>query len=347
MKVGFIEIKKYSNVSQKVLSNDYFCYFSKFFDVVKLEQSCDNLEEWFKEVTRNRIEYIFLNDWPNPELFRHRTENRIDVNFIILPYVFIPWIERYKEIMRYVGSKDIVIAHSKFLENAFKSLSDKFTLFRMPIPIDCTLFNIVKSKKKSGLDIVFCGRMLPYKGLDILLIALNKIKDKYFFKLHIISEIENQDYMKKFKNIDFNFYFSIKKLVSDFNLKSRVVFYGSLAENQNKKRDILSHADALVHLSTDEGETFGRVITEAFAAGLAVITTKWQALDELVTDYENGFLINIGKGKEIDVNEVSLAIEKLYDQKILSRMQSANILKAKKYDYRIHLKDLQKKLCQT
>jgi len=63
--------------------------------------------------------------------------------------------------------------------------------------------------------------------------------------------------------------------------------------------DTISSYDALVFPSYYPGEGHAGVIVEAMMAGLPIVTTKFNALPELISDGENGLLVSPRKPNEI------------------------------------------------
>jgi glycosyltransferase involved in cell wall biosynthesis len=79
----------------------------------------------------------------------------------------------------------------------------------------------------------------------------------------------------------------ITRIVEDSGYKERIIFTGHV-------HDVESHyslMDVCVHASI-EPEPFGLVITEAMARGVPVIASDLGAPREIITDGENGFLVN-------------------------------------------------------
>lgn len=336
-RLAFFKIDDYANVSHKIIDNDILRYFSEYFECEIIQNGASGaVEKVVEEATSKRVKYIFLNDVFDPtELFKYRSEKNIEINFIIYPYLFERWQPRFKSIVRYLWKDDVIIPFSKYLQKSVSLISSRYNTFYMPIPVDIKSYSSISHKNKE-LELVYCGRMVPEKGLLPLLETLI-IEDKGA-RLHIISPICGlRDTNEK------KYYCSVLQFIKDNNLEDRILFYGSLEDNQDKKKAIFSQSDVLVHLSTDTNETFGRVIIEAFAAGLAVITTDWQSLNELVVNGENGFLIKV-QDNIINPIDVKKAIEKLSSQDTLHKIRTNNKAKANQFDYRNNVQRFRKYL---
>ena len=125
------------------------------------------------------------------------------------------------------------------------------------------------------LRLLFVGRLVNQKGLDVLLKALAKMKGRVDWTLTIAGEGPLRDGLA----------LASRKL----GLSDRVVFRGWL------KRDhlpaVYEQADVFVLPSRDEG--MPNAMLEAMAAGLPVIGSKISGLDEVVIDGETGLLVPV------------------------------------------------------
>jgi glycosyltransferase involved in cell wall biosynthesis len=101
---------------------------------------------------------------------------------------------------------------------------------------------------------LFVGRLVPYKGLDVLLEALARVPEA---ELVIIGEGPLQS--------------SLTDQAASSGITGRVHFAGPM--DQTGVADHLSRARALVLPSVDASETFGLVQLEAMAAGVPVIAS--------------------------------------------------------------------------
>ncbi len=93
-----------------------------------------------------------------------------------------------------------------------------------------------------------------------------------------------------------------RKLAREFGILDRVTFTGWLDSVQ--VRDILESSDVLILPSHAEG--FPMSIVEAFAYGVAVISSPVGSIPEIVVDRENGLLVSAS-----DVDALERAIESL------------------------------------
>lgn len=112
------------------------------------------------------------------------------------------------------------------------------------------------SRIKPTLDgpFLFVGRLVPYKGLGVLLEALARVPGP---ELIIVGEGPLES--------------PLRSLVSSLALEGRVVFAGPM--DQSGVAQHLARARALVLPSLDASETFGLVQLEAMASGVPVIAS--------------------------------------------------------------------------
>ena len=147
--------------------------------------------------------------------------------------------------------------------------------------------NVVDYLKKEVPTVLFVGRLVYYKGLDILINAMSDIKAR----LWIIGTgpLERE----------------IKKLVAKLNLEKKVEFLGSL-----NQRDLVCYyhaCDMFVLPSIANSEMFGIVQLEAMACRKPVVATNLPTGVSWVNqDGITGILV-----PPKDISALSLAIQKL------------------------------------
>jgi len=161
-------------------------------------------------------------------------------------------------------------------------------------------------------DIIFIGRFIKEKNIDILIEAIDIIrKKKPDLKCHIIGDGPEK-----------------KKLiaqVSDSGLEDNIRFFG--LKEYEEVIAMLKSSKVLVLPSKREG--FGIVVLEAFSCGVPVVTviSPQNAAIELV-EYDTGFKVNP------DARALSESIYKLItDEALRNKMSVSAITKAQDYDW--------------
>ncbi len=169
--------------------------------------------------------------------------------------------------------------------NVLKKFRKKITV--VPIGIDADNFKITKKlkseaegvKKKlslpEGKTLLFVGRLIPYKGVEYLLMAMPKIiKNAPGAKLVIAGtgKLERR----------------LRSMVDEFGLGQNVLFLGSV-----ENIAAYYHAcDAFVLPSVNRAEAFGIVQLEAMACGKPVVSTEIGSGTSFVNkNGESGFVV--------------------------------------------------------
>lgn len=164
---------------------------------------------------------------------------------------------------------------------------DNFKISKVYNGIDIEKFNIVKEKHKN-INIGCVARILPEKkGQDILIKALEKIKDKQDIRLFFAGDVEYINGKKILKKLNI-----LKKLVKDLNLNENVEFCGNI-ENIP---EFLKNIDILVLPSRYEG--FGLVLIEAMAAKIPVIASNIDGPKKIIND-KYGYLFNVNDHEDL------------------------------------------------
>ncbi|MBP7461098.1 MAG: glycosyltransferase family 4 protein [Candidatus Delongbacteria bacterium] len=231
------------------------------------------------------------------------------------------------------------MSFSHYVGNRMDRIAPLLTRVDFPVPIDGEMIRRIPpytGDSEGMFRIVFCSRLEPYRHLDLLVDAVSRLDNRMKCIIHIISD--RPDYSE--------YYQSIVDLIYRCGLTASVRWWGDLADQTDLKMALFKHANVLVHLSTFEGETFGRVVIEAMACGLPVITTRWQALDELVKEGENGYLISV-KNNKVNRSELISALERFMNDPDTGRkIGETNRNESLRYNYRHVFLTLVEKLKQ-
>lgn len=161
-------------------------------------------------------------------------------------------------------------------------------------------------------DIIFVGRLIKEKNIDILLKAVDYVRHELgYIRCHIIGNGPEKE--------------KLVKLASDRRLHNNVTFFESTDHDEILSR--MKSSKLLVLPSSREG--FGMVVIEAFACGVPVITTnnEHNAISELVSK-ETGFVV------DLDIYKLGDAIYKLITNDTLQKYMSESAMRvAQKYDW--------------
>lgn len=207
-----------------------------------------------------------------------------------------------------LGRLDRIVAMS---ENVFDSLlnagvdMDKITI--IPNGIDTERYtpdlsasiNVRKKLKLIEDDkvVLFVGNLLHAKGLDLLIESMVEITaNEPHCKLIVTLELEHKGFREKWRQIE--------KRVAELSLKKNIVRLGMI----NYMPQLLASADIVVapYRNTNGPSDYPLAIMEAMSCGTSVVGTKVGGMPELITDGENGYLVDAN-----DVNCLSMAVNKL------------------------------------
>ncbi|MHC3378337.1 glycosyltransferase family 4 protein [Haloarcula sp. H-GB5] len=147
------------------------------------------------------------------------------------------------------------------------------------------------------VSLLFVGRLTDGKGLFDLVEAVDQVAERHSIELDIAGDGENRE--------------ELQDAVKRRGLEDSISFLGYCDDIPR----LLASADIFVLPSYREG--MPRVITEARAAGLPIVSTAVAGIPEQVSHGETGFLVEPG-----DVSELSARIEQLVASPSLRREMS-------------------------
>lgn len=207
--------------------------------------------------------------WPNKDYFSFGREIRRASAFTANVK---GWI-RKKVNLSAVGRLQYAICVSKFVAEKYSEVNVKT---KVSIIGNC----ISPSWKKPGkhvtrdIDILYVGKLMPYKGLDVLLSALPQLPTNRALHIAIVGE-----------GLDTRYKTQVKKM----NLRHKVIFTGPVPY-----RDIPGHYQRakIVVSPSIWPEPCGRSIIEAMWSGCAVVATNVGGTPESLIDKVHGYLVD-------------------------------------------------------
>ena len=183
-------------------------------------------------------------------------------------------------------SDKIIISNPNMLKSSKILLKFEEKCKVIPFGID-----IEEIKEKYGKYILFVGRLIYYKGVQVLLDA---IKD-----LDVNLVIIGTGKLEK----------ELKQQVENLNIENKVFFL----KNKSRKEliNFYSQAETFVLPSIFKSEAFGIVLLEAMACGIPLVSTELGTGTSYVNnDGETGYVVEKNNREEL-----SKAIEKILDNK--------------------------------
>jgi glycosyltransferase involved in cell wall biosynthesis len=168
----------------------------------------------------------------------------------------------------WIGTSNNLV-HS-YIKEQYGDVLAKCIYNGVTIPSEIKSYQNTNQEKKIG----FIGRLNKQKGLDIFIPILKQVdlQVKKSYEFIIIGEGEERE--------------SLEKLVNKLNLNSKVKFVGTKSEIYKE----LLNLDFLVLPSRKEGLPL--VLLEAMACGVPVIANDVGAINEVIINNKNGFIVN-------------------------------------------------------
>ena len=185
------------------------------------------------------------------------------------------WIERMA-----VHLTDKVIAVSERTKKDLERIGVKKEVRVIPNGIDFGRIERIKASEKES-DIVFAGRIIKDKNVDVLIKAVELVKREVpDVKCVIIGDGPEKK--------------GLEKLVHELGLENNIAFTGFL-DDYDEVISYMKSSKVFVLPSTREG--FGIVALEANACGLPVVTVnhKRNAACDFISN-ENGFICGLSEG---------------------------------------------------
>jgi len=167
-----------------------------------------------------------------------------------------------------------IIAISPYVKSIFSRRTNAI-FFDIPNPVKDGFYNINNNEEKNR--ILFAGRVVPLKGIHVLLKALVIVRKAIpSIILHIAGPILKKDY-----------YNSLMDYINKNNLINNVKFMGLLDESQLMKE----YAKCAIFVLPSLSETFSLVVAQALASAKPVIATHVGGLPSIINDGVTGFLL--------------------------------------------------------
>ncbi len=206
---------------------------------------------------------------------------------------------------------DCIVAVSKCVERSFV---DNFEVDRRKMHViyngisEALFTNSEEKRKKENnkIEIIYVGRLVDVKGIDILLEAFGRLLEKKpEARLRLIGDGDARN--------------SYQEQVRSMRIGQSVIFEGF----QMEKERYFQEADIFVYPSRCE-EAFGISIVEAMAYGLLCIASNAGGVPEIIKDRQNGFLFKSEDSVDLE-NKLLLAISSIEE-----RQEQEMSLQAKK-----------------
>ncbi|RKX93784.1 MAG: hypothetical protein DRP84_07950 [Spirochaetes bacterium] len=163
-----------------------------------------------------------------------------------------------------------LLAPERYIYPYFTSLiSDEDIIYRKPRDIS-----------SNSTNILYAGFLTENKGVHILLEAFARFREKYHtpdIKLHLAGD----GYFRP----------KLEEICQQLKITENVIFYGFIGDKE-KLKQLFREADMFVLPSKSEG--IPKVLLEAMAYGVPILTTNVGGIPDIIEDGVNGLLIPPG-----------------------------------------------------
>ena len=201
---------------------------------------------------------------------------------------FLPELDYFWQAISYSYPKyrlrlnkvDRIIAVSNAAKRFIQYFTDREDILVIPNGVDIKRFK-PKEKKEFGKNLLYVGRIVPKKGLHVLLYAMKKVVEKDDeVKLRIAGKGRLLPLMR-----------SLSKML---DIDDNVEFLGYVPD---KNLPELYRSSDLLILPSITGESFGITLLEAMASGLPVIGTNVGGVPEIIKGC--GRIVEPGKPNQL------------------------------------------------
>ena len=205
---------------------------------------------------------------------------------------------------------DIVITPSKHLSKVVENWGvqpDKLMIIYNGTKI--VNDDILKTNQET-INLITVGRLAPWKNIDTIIESVNLLKQYDIkFKLFIVGSGPLES--------------DLKKLVSDLNLSSEVNFTG-----QKKYTELTEYyKNSNIYIQASGYEGLPHVLLEAINYDLSIISTPIGGSNEILQDGENGYVLDLEKGKKPNIENLKNIILETINKKELTENKKKNAKK--------------------
>ena len=182
-------------------------------------------------------------------------------------------------VRKVVDKSDVIIALSEYWKEYFKN---EFPTKRVEIIKNVISAPVVHKQQTGYFTLLFLGLLGKNKGIYDLLECIRDHKVEFQGKLKLYiggnGEIEH-----------------VKQLIKEYGIADIVIFEGWVSGD--KKIELLNKSDAYILPSYKEGLPIS--ILEAMGYGMPIISTPVGGIPEIVSNGENGYLVEPGNKEDI------------------------------------------------
>jgi glycosyltransferase involved in cell wall biosynthesis len=233
----------------------------------------------------------------------------------------------YKGIIKWIYKNvDTSIVLLEEMKDQFKEFPKmKLEVVPNAISKDLENLNIVFPKENR---VLFLSNIMASKGITEFLIAAKQLLiDDNSIRIDIAGDFISDNYLTK-NEIKKKFFKLFVDLKHDFS--ERIFYHGPVSGT--KKVDLFKSSSIFILPTYYPTEAYPISILEAMASGNAIITTKHNYLEKIISEEHGGTI------QKKDSSEIVSSIKKLFgDQKRLQVIQNNNLTLSKSFNLENHL----------
>ena len=167
---------------------------------------------------------------------------------------------------------EAVVANSQGLQKLAEKYDDQVEIKVIPNGVDIHHYSNPEEREWIPTRMLFVGRLVYQKGLDLLMKALGELKD-FSWQLRLVGDGPHRS--------------ELERLAKNLGISDRIEFKGWIDKEMVTRE--YQHANLFVFPSRHEG--MPNAVLEAMASGLPVIASKISGNEELVNHGVTGLLV--------------------------------------------------------
>lgn len=239
----------------------------------------------------------------------------------------------------------IIVTTRDFAETSdiFRSMTNK--LYEIPIGIDLYRIDtnysmeigvIEGSRDRDRSYLLYVGRLVPEKGLHVLIDALKIVKSSSIksssIMLYVVGPWERDDEVEYKRELD--------RMIEAYNLHENITFLGRISDDELHR--MYGGARALIVPSLTRRDNFGIVQLEAMAHGVPVIVSDLPGLRVVAGDA--AIVVRTGSAQEL-----AEAILRIMDDRVREEMSRKALERIRRYDWHAiyrNIEELYRRMCR-
>ncbi|MEV5027392.1 glycosyltransferase family 4 protein [Paenibacillus sp. LPE1-1-1.1] len=344
-------------INERVVDGQWVQYLGEYAELVKIQPIeiyklfGGTMKQWFsrfpdslhetsialgKLCEKHRIKTLYVN-MPTviPYLLMARNDASLDLGLLFLAHSVGSefWLKQWVAIAPLITKRDVLLVSTHSSKEALKQISNRYEIAKhIPLSIELPERYERVISRSAGINLLSIGRLEDVKNIHLLLEVFAMLKEQRpNVRLKIAGEYtgSSEEQINSYQEL-------LNGQLDKWGLHDSVEFTGPVSGEA--KNQLFRDCDILINLSTDPGETFGYILIEAQAWGMAIICTRWDGFQEIVNDGQDGLFIDCswdGDVPQIDREQIiEQCLRLLDDRKKLQAFSDRAFESVRKFDYR-------------